>query len=77
MKILFLAIHRAIGAATFKKTASTMKYRVATRKIVDLKIRFTWGLKVCIRSGVTAIAVSRITRHVGKVPRFGAASWPA
>ena len=43
MKIRFLAIHRAIGVAIFKKTASTMKYTVAKMKTVDFKIRFTFN----------------------------------
>lgn len=41
MKIRFLAIHLAKGVAIVKKTASTMKYAVATTKIADLNMRFT------------------------------------
>jgi hypothetical protein len=41
MKIRFLAIHLARGAATFRKTASTMKYTMAMTKTADLKICFT------------------------------------
>jgi hypothetical protein len=41
---LRLAIQRATGVATVRKTASTMKYTVARTKTADFKIRFTWTL---------------------------------